>query len=196
MRSEFLDDVSAFLVRLRQDSEKFKGNHPFEILMQGLSNGTVDFRWSFGGRFKSHHQPIEKPDLMWLRWLVSAPFIYAMIMPVAFLDMTISLYQAICFRLWKLPRVRRSKYVVIDRHHLSYLTGLQKLNCIYCGYANGVLAFARMVAGETERYWCPVKHDKDIPSPHNFYIEFADFEDPEGWDALHRTAMNNWDDEL
>jgi len=196
MRPEFLDDVSAFLTRLKKDSEKLKGYRPFETLMQGLSDGTVDFRWGLGGRLMPHLEPIEKPNLIWLRWLVSAPFIYLMIIPVVFLDLTVSFYQAICFRLWKLPQVHRSKYIIIDRHRLSYLDGFQKFNCIYCGYANGVMAYARMVAGETERYWCPVKHDKDVPAPHKFYIKFADFDDPEGWDALHSTGMNDWRNEL
>jgi len=195
MRPEFLDDVSAFLTRLKKESENFKGHRPFERLMQGLSDGTVDFRWGFGGRLIPHLEPIEKPNLRWLRWIASAPFIYPMIIPVAFLDLTVSLYQAICFRLWKLPQVNRSKYLIIDRHRLEYLDIFQKLNCIYCGYANGVMAYARMVAGETERYWCPVKHDEDVPLPHKFYIEFAEFDDPEGWDALHSTGMNNWGNE-
>ena len=30
-------------------------------------------------------------------------------------------------------RVRRSRYFVIDRHHLAYLNGIEKLNCVYCG---------------------------------------------------------------
>lgn len=135
--------------------------------------------------------PIEKPNLIWLRWIASAPFIYPMIAPIAFLDITVSLYQAICFRLWRLPQVRRSEYVILDRHRLEYLDVFQKLNCIYCGYANGVMAYARVVAAETERYWCPVKHETDVPLPHQFYIEFAEFDDPEGWETLHSNNMNS-----
>lgn len=191
MKPEFVDDVSDFVARLRRDSEKYKGYRPFETLMKSLSDGTIDFRWNLGGRLRPHIDIIEKPNFLW-RGLISAPFIYAMVIPVAFLDLTVSLYQAICFRLWKLPQVNRSKYVVIDRHRLSYLTGFQKLNCIYCGYANGVMAYARFIAGETERYWCPVKHYEDIPAPHQFYIEFAEFDDPEGWDSIHTTGVDNW----
>lgn len=44
MKAEFLDDVSAFLTRLKKDSEKLKGYGPFENLMQGLSDGSVNFR--------------------------------------------------------------------------------------------------------------------------------------------------------
>ena len=105
MRPHFVDDISIFVKRLKKDSESFKGYKPFEKLMEGLSDGTIDFRWGFGGRLLPHVEPIEKPNLMWLRWLASAPFIYAMIIPIVFLDLTVSVYQAICFRLWKIPRV-------------------------------------------------------------------------------------------
>ncbi len=191
MRPHFVEDISIFVKRLKKDSESFKGYKPFEKLMEGLSDGTIDFRWGFGGRLLPHVEPIEKPNLMWLRWLASAPFIYAMIIPIVFLDLTVSVYQAICFRLWKIPRVKRSEYVIIDRFRLAYLNGFQKLNCIYCGYANGVLAFSRMVAGETERYWCPVKHEEEIPAPHKFYIEFANFNDAKGWDDMHSPDKKN-----
>lgn len=191
MRPHFVEDISIFVKRLKKDSESFKGYKPFEKLMEGLSDGTIDFRWGFGGRLLPHVEPIERPNLMWLRWLASASFIYAMIIPIVFLDLTVSVYQAICFRLWKIPRVKRSEYVIIDRFRLEYLNGFQKLNCIYCGYANGVLAFSRMVAGETERYWCPVKHEEEIPAPHKFYIEFANFNDAKGWDDMHSPDKKN-----
>jgi len=192
MRKEFFGNVSAFIARLKKESESFKGDNKFETLMEGLSDGTVDFRWGFGGRLRPHRTVKEKPNLIWLRWLVSAPFIYGMIAPIILIDILVSLYQGICFRLWGIPQVRRSKYVVIDRHRLSYLKLFQKLNCVYCGYANGVITYAKSIAGETERYWCPVKHETEIFSPHDFYIEFADFEDPDGWNALHSSGTSNW----
>ncbi len=192
MKPEFLDDISGFLQRLKKDSEKYRDYRPFEDLMRGLSEGSIDFRWGFGGRLKPHIEPIKKPNLIWLRWLLSAPIIYPMIIPLVILDITISFYQRICFWLWKIPQIKRSQYLVIDRHRLSYLDGFQKLNCIYCGYANGVLSYARVIAGETERYWCPVKHETDIPVPHNFYIEFADYDDAEGWDSLHTSGISDW----
>jgi len=190
-----MNDVAAFIARLKTDSENYKGYRPFEDLMKGLSNGTVDFRWGFGGRLIPHLEPLQKPNLIWLRWLASATFIYPMIIPVAFLDLTVSIYQAICFRLWKIPQVKRSKYVIIDRQRLEYLGGFQKLNCVYCGYANGVMSYARIVAAETERFWCPIKHETEVPLPHKFYIEFADFDDVKGWCALHSASMNNWGNE-
>lgn len=192
MKPEFLDNVSTFLSKLKQDSEKFKGDDTFETLMRGLSNGTINFRWGFGGRLVHHHKPIEKPNFIWVRWLISAPFIYAMVFILVLLDLSVSLYQSICFRLWRIPQIQRSKHVIIDRHRLTYLNGFQKLNCIYCGYANGVMGYAKHIAGETERYWCPVKHETEVLAPHNYYIEFADFDDLEGWNAIHSTGLSNW----
>src|SRR5579864_6434454 len=72
--------------------------------------------------------------------LLTAPVIYSMVVPVALLDLWISVYQAICFRAYGITMVRRSAYVVIDRQHLVYLNTIEKVNCVYCGYANGVLA--------------------------------------------------------
>lgn len=191
MKRDYLDDLSGFVQRLKAESIDLKGNPPFERLMRGLSDGSVDFKWNLGGRFQPHIEPLSKPDLMWMRWLVSAPIIYPMILPILVLDITVSIYQWLCFRLWKIPPVKRSNYVVIDRHRLSYLKHFQKLNCMYCGYANGVLSYARIIAGEIERYWCPVKHEDEVPAPHEFYIEFADYDDLEGWHSRHSRGPSN-----
>jgi hypothetical protein len=113
--------------------------------------------------------------------ILTAPIIYAMIIPIAFLDAWVSLYQAICFRAYGIARVKRSAYIVNDRHHLAYLNGIEKLNCMYCGYANGVFAFIREVAGRTEQYWCPIRHAKRVPAPHTHYREFVDYGDGNGY---------------
>ena len=49
-----------------------------------------------------------------------------LLIPFAFLDVCICLYQWICFRAWNVPRVRRENYIIIDRHRLAYLNGIQK----------------------------------------------------------------------
>ncbi len=67
---------------------------------------------------------------------------------------------------------------MIDRHHLSYLNSMEKLNCVYCGYVNGLIGYMREIAARTEQYWCPIKHAKKILDPHRRYARFADFGDP------------------
>lgn len=113
--------------------------------------------------------------------VVTAPVIYALIVPLAFLDLCVTVFQWICFPAYGIERVRRRDYVVIDRQQLGYLNGLQKLNCVYCGYANGMIGYAREVASRTEEYWCPVKHSRRVPDPHSRYPSFLDFGDAEGF---------------
>ena len=107
--------------------------------------------------------------------LITAPVIYSLIVPFVILDIFVSVYQAICFPVYGIPKVRRRDHIAIDRQHLAYLNGLQKLNCIYCGYCNGLIAFVREVAGRTESYWCPIKHARRLASPHAHYSSFADY---------------------
>lgn len=109
------------------------------------------------------------------RNVVTAPVVYSVIIPLVLLDIWITMYQAICFPLYRVPKVSRSRYIVIDRHSLSYLNSIEKLNCIYCGYAGGVFAYAREIAARTEQYWCPIKHARKILDPHRRYANFADF---------------------
>lgn len=115
--------------------------------------------------------------------LITAPLIYSLILPVALLDGWASLYQAVCFRAYGIPRVRRSDYVVFDRRHLSYLNWIEALNCLYCGYANGVFGYVREIGSRTEQYWCPIKHALKISDPHRRYYDFLEFGDAEGYRA-------------
>ncbi|MDR3460989.1 MAG: hypothetical protein P4L76_01590 [Beijerinckiaceae bacterium] len=112
---------------------------------------------------------------------LSAPVIYSMIIPFALIDGWASFYQAICFRLYGLPRVRRSNYIMFDRRHLAYLNWIEALNCVYCGYANGVIAYVREIGSRTEQYWCPIKHALRISDPHRRYYEFLEYGDAEGY---------------
>lgn len=114
---------------------------------------------------------------MLLRHILSIPFIYALAIPLALLDSSVCLYQAIAFRLWGIAQVSRREYLVLDRHKLTYLNAVQRVNCHYCGYANRVLGFAREVAARTQQYWCPIKHATAPPAPHARYDAFLDFGD-------------------
>lgn len=113
--------------------------------------------------------------------VLTAPVIYSLIIPFVLLDLFVSAFQAICFPIYKIPKVRRRDYLVFDRHHLAYLNVIEKVNCAYCSYGNGVIAFAREVAARTEVYWCPIKHARRVLGPHPHYVGFADFGDAEGF---------------
>jgi hypothetical protein len=116
-----------------------------------------------------------------LRNVLSAPFIYAMIVPLILLDGCLLAYQAVCFRLYRIPAVRRADYIVVDRHQLAYLNVIEKIHCVYCGYANGFLAYATEVVARTEQYWCPIKHARRLAGPHDRYVDFVDYGDADGF---------------
>lgn len=112
-----------------------------------------------------------------------APIVYVLIIPLVILDVFVSTYQYICFPVYGIKKVKRSAFIVIDRHQLSYLNGIEKFNCVYCGYANGLLAYAREIAGNSEEHWCPVKHARRTRGQHQLYWEFAEYGDADGLSA-------------
>lgn len=113
--------------------------------------------------------------------LLTAPVIYSLILPLVLLDIWTTIYQWVCFPIYGVPRVPRGAYFVIDRHKLAYLNGIEKANCTFCSYANGLLAYVREVAARTEQYWCPIKHARAIATPHQRYHVFVDYGDAEGY---------------
>lgn len=112
-----------------------------------------------------------------LPFILTAPVIYSLIIPALLMDAFVQLYQAICFPVYGIPKVRREDYIKHDRHRLSYLNSLKKVNCAYCAYFNGVIAYVREVAGRTEQYWCPIKHASAPRDRHQRYQRFAAYGD-------------------
>jgi len=109
--------------------------------------------------------------------IVTAPFIYACIIPFALTDLFVSLYQAVCFPVYGIPKARRQDYIAIDRNKLRYLNALEGLNCMYCSYANGLLAYVVEIAGRTEQHWCPIKHARRTQHAHDRYSHFLPYGD-------------------
>jgi hypothetical protein len=109
--------------------------------------------------------------------VVTAPFIYACIIPFALTDLFVSLYQAVCFPVYGIPKARRQDYIAIDRNKLRYLNALEGLNCMYCSYSNGLLAYVVEIAGRTEQHWCPIKHARRIQHAHDRYSHFLPYGD-------------------
>ncbi len=128
-----------------------------------------------------------------VRFFLSAPVIYGMIVPLVFLDLTVTLYQHICFRIYRVPRVRRNDYMYIDRHYLPYLNLIEKLNCVYCGYGNGLIEYCREVVARTEQFWCPIKHARRTPDPHHRTAKFFDYGDAEAWRTGLEKIRRDWD---
>jgi hypothetical protein len=116
-----------------------------------------------------------------LRNALTAPVAYSLAVPLMLADLWITLYQWICFPVYGIPLVRRRGYFVLDRYKLGYLNAIEKVNCTYCSYANGLIAYIREIAARTERYWCPIKHARRVRSPHAWYPLFADYGDAAGY---------------
>ena len=113
--------------------------------------------------------------------VLTAPLIYSLILPFGLLDAFVTVYQTLCFRVYGVPRVRRGDYMIFDREHLAYLNPIEKLNCMYCSYANGLIGYVREVASRTEQYWCPIKHARRVIAAHDHYAAFLDYGDAEAY---------------
>lgn len=127
-----------------------------------------------------------------LRNLLSMPVIYGLALPLLLVDVAVVFYQWFCFSLWGIEKVRRREYWVMDRGQLVYLNWIEKLNCLYCSYANGLAAYIREVASRTEQYWCPIKHAHRIRQPHPRYWRYSDFGDA----VSYRNQLTRFRDEL
>ncbi len=113
--------------------------------------------------------------------VITAPVIYAGILPMLLLDLFLWVYQAICFPVYRIPKVKRSDYLELDRGDLPYLNIVEKINCGYCGYANGLASYFREISARTEQYWCPIKHARRIRAAHNRYPMFFEYGDAESY---------------
>ncbi len=115
--------------------------------------------------------------------LLTSPLIYLGWIPFILMDAFVTLYQAVCFTVYRIPKVRRCDYMVFDRAGLPYLNLVEKFNCFYCSYGNGVAAYTREVASRTEQYWCPIKHARRVLGAHDRYSEFFEHGDAETFRA-------------
>lgn len=173
-------------------------------LFEELKEHQKEFKYNLKGKkvefeqaVLEAHRKIRIAILPWVlsskaRSILSIPFIYGMIIPIVLMDITITLYQHICFRLYDIMRVERGKYIVLDRHQLAYLNGIEKFNCLYCGYGNGVIAYAREVIARTEQYWCPIKHARRVAGTHKRYNNFSNYGDGDNY----RTELLKFREEL
>lgn len=128
-------------------------------------------------------------------WVIlSAPVIYAGWVPFLLMDVFVTLYQALCFPVYRIPKVQRRDYIVFDREDLPYLNLIEKFNCFYCSYGNGVAAYTREVAARTEQYWCPIKHARRIKAAHDRYPKFFDYGDAEAFQQGLNRLRRQYDD--
>jgi len=162
-----LEDELAFEIQKKEDE------FLYEIHAKGVK---------FQRTAKIQHKLLVKKIRHYLRDaavmnIVTAPVIYAVVVPALFLDLFLTAYQAVCFPIYGIPKVRRRDYIVTDRKYLHYLNLIEKINCYYCGYFNGLMGYGREMAGRTEQYWCPIKHARKLASIHGRYRNFFEYGD-------------------
>ncbi len=109
--------------------------------------------------------------------LLSTPIVYSLCVPLLLLDLWTTVYQWVCFPMYGIARVRRRSHFTIDRHRLPYLNPIEKLHCLYCSYATGLLSYVMEVTARTEQYWCPIRHAGVTAFPHERHQVFADYGD-------------------
>ncbi|MBA3069478.1 MAG: hypothetical protein FP825_13485 [Hyphomonas sp.] len=177
-----VDKIQALELELEGEFAKQRAG-----LRYGLEHGKVLFEEEVVRRHRELRLGLAR-YLLNARPLValSAPVIYSLIIPFAIVDAWVSIYQAICFRVYGIPQVPRGRYMVFDRAGLRYLNALEKINCAYCSYVNGVIGYVREVGSRTEQYWCPIKHARRILGAHARYHGFEEYGHGEDYRAkLH-----------
>lgn len=183
-----IDDIKRRQAELDSELAKHRANLAF-----GLERGRIVFEQEILRRHRELQVGLAR-YVLGARPLVvlTAPVIYSVIVPLVLLDIFVTLYQAVCFPVYGIAKVQRGDYLVFDRHLLAYLNALEKLNCAYCSYANGLIAYAREIASRTEEYWCPIKHARRVIGTHARYAGFEDYGDAESFRrdlAAHRETL-------
>lgn len=176
---ELLDQITALEGELRVALHEKE-----ERLFYQLDGKRVEFT----GSIRAAHRAVRTSIFHWIvtdrpQNFLTAPIIYGMIFPLLLLDFCVTLYQAICFPIYRVAKVKRSDYIVIDRQHLSYLNFFERLHCTYCAYANGLLAYGNEITARTEQYFCPIKHAHKILGAHTRYDRFLAYGDAADYHA-------------
>lgn len=126
--------------------------------------------------------------------IMTVPLIWGCLPPTLMLDLVATIYQAVCFPIYGIPRVKRRHHIVFDRHSLAYLNLIEKINCAYCSYFNGLISYLREIGARTEQYWCPIKHAKRGGAIHSRYRYFFDYGDGEGYRQKLAEVRKAFDD--
>lgn len=116
---------------------------------------------------------------------LTAPIIYAGIIPAFILEFFLFFYQMINFRVYKIAPVIRKEYFAYDRASLEFLNVIEKINCFYCSYFSGLLGYTMEIVGRTEQFWCPIRHARKLRVHHEHYYKFV----PYGNGARYRDEL-------
>jgi hypothetical protein len=170
---EIIEEIEAMKLKLGEEIARQEKDISYEI-----QNGYVRFEKEVFDKQKENMKNL----WAWFRdipllHLLSSPLIYGMVIPAIFLDMMLFVYCHVVSRVFQIKFDKRSDYIVFDRQYLGYLNVIEKLNCLYCAYFNGLMQYASSIAGRTELYFCPIKHAKKIAYKHEYYDAFLPYGD-------------------
>lgn len=170
---QLLDQMAILEDDLRQAVQEQEASVLFKI-----RGKRVEFEESV----RQTHRRLKSGFFHWLvtyrpQNLMTGPIIYSMIVPLVVLDLCVSFYQATCFPIYRIAKVRRGDYMVFDRQQLEYLNFIEKFHCTYCAYGNGLIAYAGEIVARTEEYFCPIKHAHKVLGTHARYARFLEYGD-------------------
>ncbi|MBC7414959.1 MAG: hypothetical protein H7327_08515 [Herminiimonas sp.] len=189
------DNISRLLAQMSDlENELASALHQQETKMFFEINGK---RVVFERTVKDAHRKLKSGLFHWLvtyrpQNLLTGPVIYAMIIPLLFFDLCITVYQASCFPIYGISTVRRSDYIVIDRQHLGYLNIIEKFHCTYCAYGTGLIAYIAEIIARTEQYFCPIKHARKMIGTHARYQHFLEYGEADDYETkleAYRVAL-------
>jgi len=168
---EMIEEIEAMKEKLGKEIAQHEKDISYEI-----QNGYVRFEKEILDKQKENMKNL----LAWFRdipllHLLVSPLVYGMLIPAILFDIILFIYQQVVFRIFKFKFIKRSDYILFDRQYLGYLNSIEKLNCLYCSYFNGLMQYASAIAGRTELYFCPIKHAKKVAYQHDFYDEFFSY---------------------
>jgi len=126
--------------------------------------------------------------------ILSSPLIYGCVVPFLTLDLAVALYQSVCFPIYGIPKVQRNDYLVFDRGRLAYLNVVEKVACVYCSYANGLLAYITEIAARTEQHFCPIKHARRNLQSHSRYAHMLPYGDARAYRAQAEKVAQDYSD--
>lgn len=137
-------------------------------------------RVAFEQSYREAHRRVKQGVFRWFLTVrpqnyLTMPVIYGMGVPMVLLDLCVSLYQLVCFPVYRIARVKHADYMLFDHSQLQYLNLIEKTHCIYCSYAVGLLAYAQEITARTEQYFCPIKHARKVLGAHARYKHFLDY---------------------
>ena len=143
--SRILQEIENKRKELAEEYERIKKKYNFEYI-----------KWKITFSKEQKLENKKKKRSFWqttksttFREYLSIPFIYSMMIPAVILDLFLFMYQQTAMRLYRIPLVKRSDYITLERKHLDYLNWVEKLNCIYCSYGNSLKNRKILVSDKT-----------------------------------------------